>query len=389
MNSDMLPSVSVIIPVYNHGRYLADAINSVLAQDYQDWEIVIVDDGSTDDTPIIVSRYANDQVRYVFQENKGQAAARNTGIKNSHGRYLAFLDADDWFLPDKLQLQVPVLEAHPDLCMVSSGWLFVDEQGNTLEEVRPWESCPSLDVEAWLLGCPFVVHGVLVRREAIDQAGLFDESQSLVGVEDWDLFLRIAATGQPMEWVRQITCKYRMHQENMTRSTWRQKEKTRVLDKFFATPIATAMSEVLKRRAYANVLLEIANCQYMAGAFDDAKESVSRAVDWLPTIIEGDPPSLVTTFRNWALEPRVSQRVQHISSVFDHLPDSVSRLRNYRKQVLAAVHMNLAFSNYACHNSRGVLSEIVSGLVCDPTWMRNRGVWAIAAKSCLDLLGLA
>ena len=98
-----MPKVSVIIPTYNYGQYIEKAIDSVLAQSYQDFEIIVVDDGSTDNTGTIIETKYKDKVKYIFQENKGAAAARNRAAKEAKGKYLSFLDADDTFLVDNLQ----------------------------------------------------------------------------------------------------------------------------------------------------------------------------------------------------------------------------------------------------------------------------------------------
>ena len=114
-----MPKVSVIIPAYNAARYLPEAIDSVLTQTYQDCEIILVDDGSTDDTAEVVSRYGT-RVTYVQQSNQGVGAARNTGIDLARGDYLVFQDADDVLLPGKLEVQASFLDQHPDVDAVFS-----------------------------------------------------------------------------------------------------------------------------------------------------------------------------------------------------------------------------------------------------------------------------
>src|SRR5262245_16845767 len=108
-----MPEVSVIIPSYNSARYLTDAVSSVLGQTFLDFEVLIIDDGSTDDTAAVISRYG-ERVGYIRQLNAGVAAARNRGIKESRGRYVAFLDADDTWHQDKLETQVRALRENPD-----------------------------------------------------------------------------------------------------------------------------------------------------------------------------------------------------------------------------------------------------------------------------------
>ncbi|MEM4724269.1 MAG: glycosyltransferase family A protein, partial [Candidatus Hadarchaeum sp.] len=113
-----MSSVSVIIPCYNHGHYLPCAVNSVMAQTFADWEAIIVDDGSTDNTREVAAQFTDSRVRYIYQDNRGLAAARNTGIRAAQGEYLAFLDADDEWEPTFLEACVAALSQQPALAAV-------------------------------------------------------------------------------------------------------------------------------------------------------------------------------------------------------------------------------------------------------------------------------
>ena len=122
--------VSVIIPAYNGDRYISAAIDSVLAQTYGKYEIIVVDDGSTDNTSEVIKQYG-DRVNYLSQSNQGVAASRNLGLAAARGEYIAFLDQDDVFLPHKLSTQVALLDRDSALGIVNSGWQIVDERGET------------------------------------------------------------------------------------------------------------------------------------------------------------------------------------------------------------------------------------------------------------------
>jgi glycosyltransferase involved in cell wall biosynthesis len=125
------PRVSVIIPVYQGDRFLAEAVESVLNQNFTDYEIIVIDDGSTDNSHAVLQPYYN-SIHYVFQENQGVAAARNRGIQIAKGELIAFLDQDDFWLSDKLASQVAYFESQPNLGMVNSGWQIVNQQGDLL-----------------------------------------------------------------------------------------------------------------------------------------------------------------------------------------------------------------------------------------------------------------
>jgi len=126
------PTVSVIIPTYNYGHYISEALDSVFAQTYTDYEVIIVDDGSTDGTPEIVAPYL-DRAKFISTDHVGHTNARDVGIAASRGRYICFLDSDDMFTPDKLELQVPFMEAHPEIDFVFSDFSSFDEAGERFD----------------------------------------------------------------------------------------------------------------------------------------------------------------------------------------------------------------------------------------------------------------
>ena len=126
-----MPHVSVIIPAYNCDRYISKAIASVFEQTYTDYELIVVDDGSTDDTAQLIRSYG-DRLNYIYQTNQGVAQARNSGLAAAQGQYIAFLDQDDLFLPYKLASQVTLLEQNLSLGMANSGWQIVNERGEEI-----------------------------------------------------------------------------------------------------------------------------------------------------------------------------------------------------------------------------------------------------------------
>jgi glycosyltransferase involved in cell wall biosynthesis len=180
------PIVSVIIPCFNHGKYLPVAIRSIQNQTYDAWEIIVVNDGSTDNTQEIVKRY--EDVKYVFQENKGLAAARNTGIEVSTGKYLVFLDADDFLFENALSDNVSVLEEYPSIAFVSGAHKKIDNHGNILDDSI---SNPGINhYEELLQGNYIGMHAtVLYQSWVFDQ---FNFNESLDVCEDYELYLRIA-----------------------------------------------------------------------------------------------------------------------------------------------------------------------------------------------------
>lgn len=182
--------VSAVIPTYNYGRYVTEAVESALAQTYRAVEIIVVDDGSTDDTRDQLRPYG-DRIRYIYQPNQGLSAARNTGIRAARGRLIALLDSDDLWHPRRLEVQMRYLASNPDLGLVASdhvsdlrtGWRPLDDPDNP--RVRP------VTMRELLVRSRFGSCGVLVRRECFDDLGYFDTS--LRSAEDRDMWIRIAS----------------------------------------------------------------------------------------------------------------------------------------------------------------------------------------------------
>lgn len=209
--------VSIIIPIYNRLEYINEAIDSVLAQTYQNYEIVVVDDGSTSNVKRVLEPYMN-KIKYIWQENKGLAVARNTGIKNSEGKYFAFLDDDDLFEPQKLEVQVPILENNPQVGFVYSDY-YIFETSNKKEtrlSLAAGRDRPSSEFTKLFFVNPNVaINSVLIRRKCFEDVGLFDES--LYQHEDGDMLLRIALQWQ-VKFLNYPSAKVRRHPNKMSQN---------------------------------------------------------------------------------------------------------------------------------------------------------------------------
>jgi glycosyltransferase involved in cell wall biosynthesis len=184
------PQISIIVPTYNRDDFLPKAIQSILNQTYQDWEAIIVDDGSTDKTEEIVKGYKKSRIRYIaHKSNLGISTARNTGIKNSKGKYIALLDSDDEWFPEKLSCQMKTFQEEDLKCGVvcTSGYMVKDDK------VLGVKAIPAdLDnfYEKFLFENITWCSSVLIRKECFEKLGLFDEH--LDGCEDWEMWIRIS-----------------------------------------------------------------------------------------------------------------------------------------------------------------------------------------------------
>ncbi|PQV63691.1 Glycosyl transferase family 2 [Abditibacterium utsteinense] len=202
------PLVSVIIPTYNcSGEFLIEAIESALNQTYSPLEVIVVDDGSTNDTAAIVARYG-DRVRYVYKENGGTPSARNVGMSYAKGELVSLLDHDDRWLPTKIEKQVPYFE-QVDVGLVHGGARFFrTESGEITGESLPAPVLSFHDLVAW---CPVCCGTTMFRKSVVDDLGGFDES--LRGTDDWDLWIRIAQTHKVLGH-DEILSEIRLHDKN-------------------------------------------------------------------------------------------------------------------------------------------------------------------------------
>jgi glycosyltransferase involved in cell wall biosynthesis len=186
----MMDLVSVIIPAYNAEKYISETIESVLKQTYKNLEIIIVDDGSTDDTERVVNNKLQAFSKYKFlkQNNLGPAAARNLGIKNAEGDYIAFLDADDLWLPQKIEKQIRFLKEHPECGLVFTRRKIITPYGKVIDDKR---KIPK-EINFYILVASnyITTSSVMVRKKIFDLCGYFDED--IKGPEDWDMWIRIS-----------------------------------------------------------------------------------------------------------------------------------------------------------------------------------------------------
>lgn len=188
------PAISVIIPVYNKGEFFRKTLASVLAQSFADYEIVIVDDGSTDGAGEITRAFNDPRIRYYYQKNSGlPAVARNNGIKYSRGRYIAFLDADDIWHPDKLSRCYDILNNDPEIDLVCHNEAIVSSSGNLIRTTsRGSGRIQNMFRRLLLCGNCLSPSAVIVKKEALLDKGMFREYTNFFSVEDYDLWLRMA-----------------------------------------------------------------------------------------------------------------------------------------------------------------------------------------------------
>ena len=206
-----VPVVSVIIPTYNRSGLLREALQSVRAQTYGDFEAIIVDDGSADDTRDVVESF-DQRFRYVYQVNRGRSNARNNALGRAYGRYVAFLDSDDLFMPRKLQVQVQSLTEHPEVGWVYSSACNIDEDGKRIgSDYEATASGWIYPEVAFYIPLTIILPTVMVRREVMEAVGGFDEAMDRF--EDTDMWRRISRRYEALALSEPLT-KIRAHSGN-------------------------------------------------------------------------------------------------------------------------------------------------------------------------------
>jgi glycosyltransferase involved in cell wall biosynthesis len=273
----MSPIVSVVIPCFNYGRFLRDAVASVRSQTFAEHEIIVVDDGSTDDTED-VARELGAAIRYLCQSNQGPAAARNTGIAAARGRYIGFLDADDMWHPEKLARQVPILDARPEVVLVYADSTYFDsatgcEVGRHRDRFAHYEGrVLGRLVEA---GNFIPSPTPLVRRAILEDVGGFDASLRGMPTEDWDLWVRVAARGE-VAYIDESLARYRLHGAQASRNVDALRDgQLRVLNKVPPADIAAAGVDM--RRARRNVWVDCGLCHLTLGNYGETRRNLWRA----------------------------------------------------------------------------------------------------------------
>lgn len=261
------PLVSVVVPTYNCGRFLSDALDSVLRQSYTNREVIVVDDGSTDDSLEVLKAYCDrvrpDRVQIVTQQNLGVSAARNAGIQQSRGELIAFLDADDLWHPEKLARQVPLF-ANPAVGLVYCAVEYVDEGLRPLGTNFTGRRGRVLREIALLRGTVVLAGGstAVVRRACFDKVGRFDREMSTAA--DWDMWRRIACFWE-VDVVREPLMLYRMRPASMHRDVQVfEHDMLHGFAQMFADPAAREVRP-LRRRAYANLYLMLSGSHLEAG----------------------------------------------------------------------------------------------------------------------------
>jgi glycosyltransferase involved in cell wall biosynthesis len=271
--------VSVIIPAFNAGAFLREAIESVFNQTLKGVELIVVDDGSTDETASIARSFGA-RVKYVYQKNGGIAAARNRGLKEAKGEFIASLDADDYFISrTKLERQVEAIKQSDDCGLILSGWINVDQNGVKIEKREPWKYASRLDLKDIVTWSPFLPSVMLFRREALLAVAGFDPHVKII--EDFDIVVRLIFAGFSVNWLTEVTTAYRLHEGNITRNIPSlEKEFEDYLGKLFAREDLPKDVRSIERKIRFVSRIRMAFRYFEAGNFFEMKRALLDSMEF-------------------------------------------------------------------------------------------------------------
>lgn len=394
---DGVPRVSVIIPAYNAASTICRAVDSVLRQTFRDFEVIVVDDGSTDDTRTRLERYG-DRVRYLFQRNQERSAARNNGIRHAIGDLLAFLDADDCWTPEKLEKQVALLDAHPGLGLVFAWAAAFDPRGRVLRILGtdfPLEGASGMDAfEALALRTSPPTLTVVARAECVHQAGLFDEAIS--EIEDWDLWLRISLRHQ-VGFVPEVLAYYRLSgvfKPAKLAAAGVPEMQPYVIQKAFARAETFGREALLrlKDQALARAHFKAALVHYAVADCNAGRNSLERAQLCDGTLFAGNAEHLVYALTDFGLNlydtwtPPAAGR-SFLQTFFTNLPPVLGHLTHLKRAAFRMLAAGHGFRAWAQNEPALARGSFFWALARYPELVRNRGIWSICVRSLLGERG--
>jgi glycosyltransferase involved in cell wall biosynthesis len=436
MNS--FPKVSVFVPNYNYARYLPECLDSILAQTYHDFEIVIADDGSTDNSHEVLMDYQSrypEKIHYYWHPghaNKGVAATSNLAISKSQGEYLAWTGSDDVWYPQKLELQVAQLDHDPRLGMVYSYADFLDSEGRILPGRYGVDiTADPNPVGRMLQSCHPPAMTVVIRRQCMEEVGGFDET--LRTCEDWDLWIRVFALWK-VGFIDQPLVKYRIHGNNLSKGIDPKVDLNRILtfyrrleqkqsdvDRVLLEPRNQAIVDLqMVFHLFANVEIDESIKHLHAAFHKDPSlcEDINFLNHWLsqwkpnfytpehnhfgfwviahlpPTISPGlqgrlfelqlqNPDTRAFFVQRGVQRGKSQSRPVDMTPIFDDCPNGFAIPRLFKENILKEVYSTLLFESYQAGDVHKTRYYWRKAIQMDRSWLTHRGVLAIGVKAFL------
>jgi len=369
-----MPRVSVIIPTYNRSDLISEAIRSVLDQHYTDWELIILDDGSTDDTAQVVAEFG-DKVIYIYQDNAGEPAARNAGFAASQGEFVSFLDSDDQMLPNNLENLVSLLDAKPEVSIAYGRyyWFHNDEQIGHLRG-------PIFDGQIFqqlLLEETMMIGTALIRRDCVHAIGGFDENIHFQ--PHWDFYLRLARAGYLYASCKQGVALLRVHPGNRGKElTAMLKWRLAILDRLFGDLTLDEVPENIRRRAYYKAYFDFALKYYDRGDLEQGTQLLKTASEY-DLLDSADIESAAESVINYAFGSKIDHPYAFIRKYFEPVKHN-SRIHRFHRVLLSKASAAAAFRHYQEGDLRKVPYYVLNAVTYDPSLLNNRGLVRIGVE---------
>lgn len=374
----------MIIPTYNSERFLGAAIQSVLAQTYQNFEILIVDDGSTDQTYELVTKYKDPRIKYIYQANRGLPAARNRGLQSAGGDYLVFLDSDDALLPQKLAIQVDFLVKNPTVSVICGGFEYINSDCEVIKNLcNSFLSSATRELninDIFWYGMNGPIHSAMLKSHAVDVIGGFDET--LHAWEDMEFWFRLGLTGCKIMKNDEPVCQYRIHGENMTSRVddhlvWCIK----YLEKVFENPMTPEMIHDQRNTRYASEYLHFSGRYYAAGMPVKGGQAITNAVRYDHRCMEKNnlnvPDKLASiAFSIWVSDPEI-----YLKTLADSLPGQFPNGKEWTNEVRIHVLKRQFYTAYDHRQFDRIPTLWMRILKLQPGWIFNRGGISIFLQS--------
>lgn len=374
-----MPAVSVIVPTFNRAQLVTKAVRSVLEQTFDDLELLVVDDGSTDNTLEILQVIGDPRLQRIAQTNKGPAAARNAGLKACRGRYLAFLDSDDLFTPDKIERQVAFLDSHAEVGLCYTAYRGIDEVGavDPIVVSRGWSG---VDLKRLLLGPAVKWSTVLVSRRWTDVVGRFDES--LRQADEWEWMLRLALAGCQMGFLPEPLVYSRVHTGGLVRQPGRTSaEGLRVLERTFRSPFLPARLKGLYALARGQVFARESGLAIVARDGDATLMFAQKAVAELAPPSDADLRAMALTIVHISRGLSLEDPSSRIAELCTRLDSEGGVHRRFAKAIRAAHWAVKTAAAFARQNRSGVLCGGLGYIREALPVIENRGVIVMMAKA--------
>lgn len=324
MNS---PKASIVVPAYNQAEFLGEAIQSVLDQTYQNFEIIVVNDASQDFTEGVVNQFTDSRIKYMKHDsNRGLPATRNTGINASSGEFIALLDADDFYLPKKIQTHVEYLMKHPEVGVSYSNRYELNYSSNSIREL--WRPPISVSLSDLVLGFPFVPSDLVLRREWLYNVGLFDESYLFYG-EDLSMNCRLALSGCVFANIdKALNCRRHHSGKTINDIPGSLKEIFRALDDTFNDPRCPKLVKSLKNLSHSYFLMVWANEAMFQNETILGQTYLKKAVLLNPEILEGKHCELIRYIVQASTADENLNHEEILQIIFNQFPTEMDWIKN-------------------------------------------------------------